>query len=102
MRALGVVTRVPVSVERRTGNRGDGSTYEPGETLYAGVQASRQVRRNSQGQTITDPYVLTFEPGVVVPVGSRVTVDGEQAVVESSAVVRGAFGVPHHVEVRAL
>jgi len=102
MRALGAAFRVAVEVERVAGNTGDGAGFNAPATEYANVKGTRNVRRTPQGTTVVDPYVLEFAHGVDVPVGSRVTVDGETAIVESSELVRGAFGVPHHREVRAL
>lgn len=102
MRALGAALRVAVEVERTTGNTGDGTGFGTPATEYANVKGTRNVRRTPQGSTVVDPYVLEFRHDVDVPVGSRVTVDGEAAIVESSELVRGGFGVPHHREVRAL
>lgn len=102
MRALGAALRVEVGVERATGNTGDGPGFAASTTELANVKGTRNVRRGPQGSTLVDPYVLEFAHDVDVPVGSRVTVDGETAIVESSELVRGAFGVPHHREARAL
>lgn len=102
MRALGVSHRVRVQWEARTGNTGDGSTYAPAAPLLGNVKTPRRVRRDRQGQTVTDPLVIELDHDAGVQVGDRVTVDGQVALVESVELVRAAFGVPHHVKVGAL
>jgi hypothetical protein len=102
MRAIGAALRVPVTVETVAGNLGDGDTYAPAVTVLANVKGTRNVRRTTQGDTITDPYVLEVAHTANIPVGARVTIDGQTARVESSELVRGPYGVPHHREVKAL
>lgn len=92
----------PVQVEGKVANRGDGDTYALAETLYGNVTHTRSIRQSTQGGTIVDPIRVDFPHDTDVKVGDRLTVDGDQGTVQTAGVVRGAFGVPHHLHVEAI
>jgi hypothetical protein len=102
VRATGVAFRTPVTWQARTGNQGDGDTFAAPVPLLGSVKSPRTVRRDTQGQTVTDPMVLELPHDAGVQIGDRVTVDGNTGHVETAELARGAFGVPHHLTVRAL
>lgn len=102
MRAHGSALRTPIQVQAPTPNRGDGPGLGPARTAHVNVQSSRGVRRSPQGETIVDPYVVEFNHDDRVPVGTILTIDGEAAKVETTKLIRGAFGVPLRWQVTAL
>lgn len=102
MRALGVALRVPVTWEKRTGNRGDGDTFAAPVSLLGNVKTPRTVRRDRQGQTVTRPMVVILTHDAGVDVGDRITVAGDTGTVQQVTPERGAYGVPHHLSVTAL
>lgn len=101
MRAIGAALRVPITIQTPAPNYGDGPTYTNPITVNANIKGTRTARNTTTGDTIVDPYVIEVPHTIDVPVGSRVTIDGQDATVQSSELVRGPYGVPHHREVRA-
>ena len=94
--------RTPIGWRRSLGNTGDGDTYTDPQTIYGQPVGARRVTAGPQGSTVTDPHRVNFPHRLNVAVGDVLVIDGEEAVVQASTIVRGAFGVPHHRHVEAV
>lgn len=98
----GFMTPHAATVEKKLGDSAVGPRFGPPIESRAMVNNKRQQVTSADGTKVMSTAVVVFpiEPLDDVPVGSRVTFNGETRTAVTSA--RNAFGslTPNHIEVR--